>query len=635
MAQNAYKNDPEHAKMAIKGKFRQLDSNRDGMLDINELTVMLKKGRDDITDQEIQALFSKVDVDGSGRVTFNEFVDFIFAPKGAKKPTTQKEIYEARVKAMASLGDDMLREVNSLEVVGAQTNFAVNGTFSKCFDETFNGKAVFDRGYPEMYMFYGWTPGRKRVGWFIARRKPQQGRAVQRYRQFNPSPLADSPHLCYAMWITSDGVPEKTLFCSAVDRREWDDSCQEGECRPEELCGEEGLARTLIPSGSCAGADEDDGYGQMWADPSAQDANDGDDVDDNAFEGGEESEEAGPQPEPFEDGFDLSCAAGADGSRPLTLITERARLFHMVNPADVVCEDGVSNYWFFAACAAVAEYPAWIQSMFGQAASVAPDNKYTVRLYHPGKKAFQKVEINDTVPTKGGGPAFAGISLDGEIWCSLLEKAFCKFTGGYSKGITTGRVIFGLLYLVGGGDAESWRRASAGKWLRSYTKWTGQANDTVDRENAETVEEDGVVGTDDEIWALLRTYMELCYPVACKLRADMGDCGLEPDRHYSLLGAREVRVGDKTLRMIFLRNPFGVGEWKGRWSDGDAAWQACAAARNQLRATDAPDGTFWMSYAAFKDHFEQIDVAQKSMPVQGSHPVKLVGLRRGLGLSDQ
>jgi len=257
-----------------------------------------------------------------------------------------------------------------------------------------------------------------------------------------------------------------------------------------------------------------------------------------------------------------------------------------------------------------------------------------VRLYHPGKQAFQHVEVDDRVPMRGSSAAYASPSLDGEVWVPLLEKAFAKMCGGYAN-MSSGSVLYGMLYLCGGGDAEAWHRGAPREgWRRSYTKWTGRASDIVVRENAEGVEDDGVEASDDELWALMRTYMERCYVTACRFGTRRGDaCGLKSGRYYSLLGAREVKVGRRTLRILFMRNPFGIGEWEGRWSDDSDSWRNCAAARNQLHFSPEPDGTFWISFNDFLQYFDRMDCVTKSMPCQGSHRIKHVGLRRGLQLA--
>lgn len=62
----------------IKEKFRELDENGDGTLEIQELEKMLRNGNPDMTHHECKVLFRSVDKSGDGVVGFEEFVDFVY-----------------------------------------------------------------------------------------------------------------------------------------------------------------------------------------------------------------------------------------------------------------------------------------------------------------------------------------------------------------------------------------------------------------------------------------------------------------------------------------------------------------------------------------------------------------------------
>lgn len=65
----------------IKHRFKRLDKNGDGFLDLEELEDLLRAGNPDIAQWELQLLFEAVDKSKDGRVEFEEFVDFVF-PEG-------------------------------------------------------------------------------------------------------------------------------------------------------------------------------------------------------------------------------------------------------------------------------------------------------------------------------------------------------------------------------------------------------------------------------------------------------------------------------------------------------------------------------------------------------------------------
>jgi len=327
----------------------------------------------------------------------------------------------------------------------------------------------------------------------------------------------------------------------------------------------------------------------------------------------------------------------AKGWGRLSKMHQKPCLFKAILPEDVVCAEDAGNLWFVSAVAAVAEYPAWVQSMFGRKTRLSLKGKYKIRLYHPGKQAFVSVTIDDYVPTikKGGGPAFAGITGNGELWMPLVEKAFAKFCGSYEN-TEWGDTAWGMVYLCGGSGAEIWKRVGSKGWKRSRTVWNDNGGDgtTIDRKQGESIVTDDVHRDVNQIWGTLRRHMEYCYPVLCGVQKGKGNaCGLLCDRMYSILGAREVRASDgKVLRLVLLRNPFGVGEWQGRWSDESEAWLECPEVASYLNFKPGDDGTFWMSYRDFVKYFDTINCVRKPMPVQGTATPKVKGLKRGLGL---
>jgi len=63
---------------ALKSRFSRLDKNGDGTLDFLEMSLMLRSGKPDMTDRELNVLYRGIDKNGDGKVGFKEFVNFIF-----------------------------------------------------------------------------------------------------------------------------------------------------------------------------------------------------------------------------------------------------------------------------------------------------------------------------------------------------------------------------------------------------------------------------------------------------------------------------------------------------------------------------------------------------------------------------
>lgn len=73
----------------LKRCFRsQIDTDGDGALDKDELASLLRRGNPDISMDEVDVLFKAADKDKSGKLCFDEFVDFIFGEADGKGPVS-------------------------------------------------------------------------------------------------------------------------------------------------------------------------------------------------------------------------------------------------------------------------------------------------------------------------------------------------------------------------------------------------------------------------------------------------------------------------------------------------------------------------------------------------------------------
>lgn len=649
----------DDAVAVLKSKFRELDTNRDGMLSKSELAVLLRRGQPDISEREIRGLFLSVDKDGSGYILFEEFVDFLFRPPTPRDlpPDTRppklgdaKELSELR-RASAQA----LPQVSTVEISGSTFHEELNGVYVRK-PGVHHGRPVFARSKPASSLFFGWTEGRRREGWFLAPALSNRGPAIG-FLMFSPSARAQTPDRCASMWETAGGNRDKRMFCEvceAVDRDVEDGgddghpaSCPEDDLQEPHVYGESDGSECSAASDGCKTGPWDEEAGEDIEDVEGLDTHEGDFRWDQE---GAADDDIDADPLLLDDYIDpdfppeessLGTSMGlhdldtegcvADDWARLPRLHERPCLFDRVSQDDISFGDREESRWFLAACAAVAEFPAWIESMFGRTQELECSGRYSIRFFHPGRREFVWVRVDDFVPTKKGSPAFSGITLEGEVWVALVEKAFAKLCGSYGN-LDGGTNAFGMFYLCGGGGAESWTRVRGHRWRRSYTVWTGRAPKAFNRKRSEGSFQDAIYVGLDRLWSRLLRYSGLCYPMAVTLGhgPDEVECGLLPDRAYSLISAREVPVGSRVLRMVFLRNPFGVGKWRGRWGEESAEWEAHPAIRHALRYTPRSDGAFWMSFADFVRHFEILDVVKKAMPVQGCHAVKLAGLRECL-----
>jgi hypothetical protein len=84
---------------------------------------------------------------------------------------------------------------------------------------------------------------------------------------------------------------------------------------------------------------------------------------------------------------------------------------------------------------------------------------------------------------------------------------------------------------------------------------------------------------------------------------DVADNGLVDFHGYSILDIRHFG----SVMLLRVRNTWGGGEWRGRWSDESTEWQKYPMIRKELENEGLyekkDDGIFWMEANDFLEHF--------------------------------
>ena len=88
--------------------------------------------------------------------------------------------------------------------------------------------------------------------------------------------------------------------------------------------------------------------------------------------------------------------------------------------------------------------------------------------------------------------------------------------------------------------------------------------------------------------------------------------GVVQGHAYTFLNATPLNVGGQQERVVQLRNPWGKGEFTGRWSDGDEGWNYVDENEKQRVGynPNKNDGIFFMSYDDFIAEFRALTVAE-------------------------
>ena len=79
-----------------------------------------------------------------------------------------------------------------------------------------------------------------------------------------------------------------------------------------------------------------------------------------------------------------------------------------------------------------------------------------------------------------------------------------------------------------------------------------------------------------------------------------------------------------------MRNPWGSGEWKGKWSDNSDMWEKHPEVKRFLRPESKDDGKFWISKEDFSNNFEAISICMSSEMLQRADKSQQRALARAL-----
>eukprot|EP00756_Hemistasia_phaeocysticola_P008073 Hpha_TRINITY_DN14485_c3_g1::TRINITY_DN14485_c3_g1_i1::g.157968::m.157968/K08582/CAPN15; calpain-15 len=267
-----------------------------------------------------------------------------------------------------------------------------------------------------------------------------------------------------------------------------------------------------------------------------------------------------------------------------------------IEPGDIQ-QGGLGNCWLMSSFACLAEYPGALQNMFDQR-ETSQRGKYTITLYENGRP--KEVTIDDFIPCKyGKNPKYAQPNGP-EMWVMLLEKAVAKSYGSY-EAIVGGNVMKGLAMLTGD-PAFRLDREDSGSWGRCDVAYTGKSG-----KDQFTLKYSPHKIEKDKLFDVIFEYKKKEALLGASGHGQMTK-GLVGSHAYTILDARDVGG----FKLIKLRNPWGRGEWEGRWSDKSPLWNENKSVASSVGKTDGDDGMFWMQFEDFITYFDAIDVLDRS-----------------------
>jgi len=285
-----------------------------------------------------------------------------------------------------------------------------------------------------------------------------------------------------------------------------------------------------------------------------------------------------------------------------------------------VCQGALGDCWLLAAMACAAEHEGLIQSLF-KTRERNPRGKYALRLYDGVDEKWKKIVIDDYIPCnkvayeKGGKhtPLFTQPNGN-EMWAMLLEKAFAKLGGSFA-GIEGGQTIWAIRAMTG--DPARWFFKEDGAWKRFDLKNLPDEQNSKNRMK-NTLKLNGEKIDSDIMFEILLKYHGLG-SILCA-SGGSGQKGLHQGHAYSILEVQKVNdgmmgIGGTDHKMIKIRNPWGGGEWNGDWGDDSKKWDDHPRVKSALNYEKVDDGSFWMCWADYLQHWERIGVVDRTIDI--------------------
>eukprot|EP00300_Choanocystis_sp_HF-7_P009557 c16499_g1_i3.p1 GENE.c16499_g1_i3~~c16499_g1_i3.p1 ORF type:complete len:791 (+),score=218.02 c16499_g1_i3:199-2373(+) len=271
-----------------------------------------------------------------------------------------------------------------------------------------------------------------------------------------------------------------------------------------------------------------------------------------------------------------------------------------------VVQGMLGDCWFLSALSVVANRADILEKLFKNnptGSKINPEGKYVVTFFY--NQAWVDVTIDDRIPcTARGIPIYSKTRDPNVFWVPLIEKAYAKLHGRNYANLEGGVSDQGLANLCGYIGVriyfdDLWKELTTSE-EKSRMLTEGDLG-LLDRSNPEHVHQ-----FLEYSWRLLSINAAFG-AVFCTGKSDE-ESGIEeqtPDgllanHAYGILQLMELE-GHKLVK---LRNPWGKGEWTGRWSDDSPLWTPSLKQASGWK--DEDDGIFFMAWEDFHAEFGSV-----------------------------
>jgi len=254
-----------------------------------------------------------------------------------------------------------------------------------------------------------------------------------------------------------------------------------------------------------------------------------------------------------------------------------------MRPGDVK-QGTLGDCWLLGAFIILSTHPELLQNLI-----VKDGIKYGFAVFQFFKNGEWKQVLVDTrLPynRESKTPLYGHCSDPTEVWVPLMEKAYAKLHGCY-EALNGGSLVDALVDLTGGVSEKL----------------------LLEAEQIKETYESG------QLWKELRKYFQMGYLLGCAKNVvdedgnqeeGAGNQGIQYNHAYGILDIR-VALG---IQLVRIRNPWGYGEWTGRYADEDEAWDDSKGLKEELNYQFEDDGTWWMRFDDWYNNYNRVYICK-------------------------
>ncbi|XP_075122965.1 calpain-13-like [Leptodactylus fuscus] len=271
-----------------------------------------------------------------------------------------------------------------------------------------------------------------------------------------------------------------------------------------------------------------------------------------------------------------------------------------------ILQSKLGDCWVLSAIGSITLKPGLLEKIMppGQGYCRAYAGIFHFRFWHLGE--WVDVVIDDKLPFLDGKYLSVRPSCENEFWPCLLEKAYAKFLGSYQN-------------LHWGDPAEAFVNLTGGltmtfnlKSPEAHTYWNMISMASPDTLMACISEKQDCITKIQNMQQRSYAGNRRCSCINSKLRENTLLANGLVERHaYSITDYAEVPFRNGFVRLIRVWNPWGFGEWKGKWNDRCPLWQELRETDRRRLHRNKEDGQFWMCWEDFMQEFSRVIICNQ------------------------